>query len=94
MPCAHAAPNNLGIFPALPARGRLIAERGVWGGKAALEEKIVGRLVAKPIGMLAPSPKVRILDRLRWQLGLEHLGSAKNHEKCCSCAEKLKKERC
>ena len=79
MLCAHAAPDNLGILPALPARGRLVAEWGVRGGKAALEEEIVGRLVAKSIGVLAPSPKVRILDWLSWQLGLEHLGSTKNN---------------
>ena len=70
MLCTHAAPNNLRILPALPARGCLVAERGVWGGEAGLEEEIIGRLVAKPIGVLAPSPKFRILDRLRWQLGL------------------------
>ena len=90
--CAHAAPNNLRILPALPARGCLVAERGVRGGEAALEEEIVGRLVAKPIGVLAPSPKVRILDRLRWQLRPKDLWSAENNRNCCSCAEKLKRE--
>ena len=88
----NAASNNLRILPALPARCCLVAERGVWGGEAALEEEIVGRLVAKPIGVLAPSPKVRILDRLRWQLRPKDLWSAENNRNCCSCTEKLKRE--
>ena len=92
--CAHAASNNLRILPALPARGCLVAERGVRGGEAALEEEIVGCLVAKPIGVLTPSPKVRILDRLRWQLRPKDLGPAENNRNCCSCAEKLKREIC
>ena len=69
MPCTHTAPNNLRIFPALPARCRFVAEGRVGGGEAGLEEQVVGRLVAGSIvRVLTPSPKVRILDWLGWQL--------------------------
>ena len=61
---AHASPANQGVLRALASCGSLVAEWGVGGGLARLIQQVVGSLVAKPIGVLAPSPEVWIFNGL------------------------------
>ena len=53
----------------------VVTKRRVWCAEAGFEQEIIGCLVAESVGVLTPGPKVRVLDWLRRQLGLEFLGS-------------------
>ena len=64
MSCAHAGPADKRVLRALPSCGSLVAEWGVRSGLACLIQQVVGGLVAKSIGVLAPRPEVGIFDGL------------------------------
>ena len=64
MSCAHAGPADQGVLRTLPSCGSLVAEWGVRSGLARLIQQVVGGLVAKSIGVLAPRPEVGIFDGL------------------------------
>ena len=61
---AHAGPADEGVLRALASCGSLVAEWGVGSGLARLIQQVIGSLVAKPVGVLAPRPEVGILDGL------------------------------
>ena len=61
---AHAGPADEGVLRTLASCGSLVAEWGVGSGLARLIQQVIGSLVAKPVGVLAPRPEVGILDGL------------------------------
>ena len=78
MSCAHASPADQRVLRALPSCSSLVAEWGVRSGLARLIQQVVGSLVAKSIGVLAPRPEVGIFDGLGRELGFENLWACKD----------------
>ena len=64
MASAHASSQDGSVLPTLPAARRLVAKRGVGRREARLVEQVIWRLVAEPVGMLAPRPEVGVFDGL------------------------------
>ena len=78
---AHASSQDGSVLPTLPAARRLVAKRGVGRREARLVEQVIWRLVAEPVGMLAPRPEVGVFNWLGGQLRLQNLRAGECNSK-------------